>query len=92
MTQCEFGGLDSERIASPVMKRLRAGVSGPGVNFTVPLTGCVTLSKSLNLPEAASRCWNVETVVWVLDFFFFFTLCLSPFGLLKQNNHRLGGL
>lgn len=30
------------------------------MTLAVPLTGCVTLSKSLNLPEAAAKCGAVK--------------------------------
>ena len=56
MTQCEFGGLDPECTASPATEADECGVRGLSVKLTVPLTGCVTLSKSLNLPEAAAKC------------------------------------
>ena len=60
MTQCEFGGLDLKGINPLVMKRMRASVTGLSGNLTVPLTGCVTFSKSLNLPKAAAKCREVK--------------------------------
>lgn len=56
MTQKDFGGLDFESIVNLMMKGLRAGVRGLNMNLTVPLTGYVTLSKSLNLPKATAKC------------------------------------
>lgn len=90
LTQCEFGSLAFKCTANSSMKRMSAGASGWGVrglsvNLTVGPTSCLALRSHLTSLKLLQNVkgWKAKTVWSVYSIFL--TLCLSPFGLLRQH-------
>lgn len=85
-----LAGLDSERIAKLAVEGGRAGGRRLSMKLAVPLAGCVTLSESLRLPEAAAKCREVKSADCGCCVLFFVglppTLYLSLFGWLLQQS------